>query len=120
MSDSRAAAAEDVIDKLAQKAKPEDMQKLDAQFASKLDELERSEKAPKKMIAQLRSLWPLLKRPDSEVPFSKKALVMAAVSYFVSPVDLLPDLLGGAGYLDDAMIVNLVHQRVADVIAAKK
>ena len=45
---------------------------------------------------------------------------MAAISYFVSPVDLLPDVLGGAGYLDDAMVVNLVHQRLKDEIAATK
>jgi uncharacterized membrane protein YkvA (DUF1232 family) len=43
---------------------------------------------------------------------------MGAVTYFVSPVDLIPDGLGFAGYLDDMMVVRLVYNRLGDEIAA--
>jgi len=101
-----------LIDKLAAGGKRADIAKLDAQFARKLEALEADDKAPPDMIAKLRELWPMLRAPDEVVPFSDKALIMAALSYFVSPVDMIPDVLGKAGYLDDAMIVRMVYRRV--------
>jgi uncharacterized membrane protein YkvA (DUF1232 family) len=106
------------IDRFAARSKPEDIPKVDAQFASKLATLERDRRAPADMIEKLRTLWQLLEAPDGVVPFRSKALAMAALSYFVSPLDLIPDPLGGAGYLDDAMVVRMVHTRLAEEIAA--
>ncbi|MCA9672758.1 MAG: DUF1232 domain-containing protein [Myxococcales bacterium] len=104
--------AQALIDEIAAREKREDIAKLDAQFARKLSALEDDDKAPADMIDKLRELWPMLRAPDEVVPFSAKALIMAAMSYFVSPLDMIPDVLGKAGYLDDAMIVRLVYRRV--------
>ena len=39
---------------------------------------------------------------DPEVPQSKKVKLVAAVAYFISPIDILPEaLMGPIGYLDD-------------------
>ena len=107
-----------VIDRFAARSKPEDLPKVDRQFAAKLSALEQDGKAPADMIEKLRTLWQLIKAPDDVVPFRGKALAMAALSYFVSPLDLIPDALGGAGYLDDAMVVRMVHTRLEQEIAA--
>lgn len=46
---------------------------------------------------------------DSEVPLSKKAKLGAAIAYFISPIDLLPEaILGPVGYLDDIAIAAYV------------
>jgi uncharacterized membrane protein YkvA (DUF1232 family) len=107
---------EEVIDRYASKAKPGDIAKIDRQFEGKLADLEN--KAPADMVAKLRTLWAMLKLPDSEVPFTSKALIMAALSYFVAPFDVIPDALGKAGYLDDAQVIRLVYSRLGDEIAA--
>lgn len=39
------------------------------------------------------------------VPLKAKLLMLGAVIYLVSPIDLIPDLLVGPGILDDALVV---------------
>ncbi|HYO96937.1 MAG TPA: DUF1232 domain-containing protein [Polyangiaceae bacterium] len=42
---------------------------------------------------------------DSRVPVSEKAKLAAAIAYFVSPVDLVPEaIVGPVGYLDDVAL----------------
>jgi uncharacterized membrane protein YkvA (DUF1232 family) len=41
---------------------------------------------------------------DRRVPASAKARIAAGIVYFVSPVDLVPDFLGPAGFLDDVIV----------------
>lgn len=54
----------------------------------------------------LTQLWPLIR--DPRIPFWAKAAIpaMAAV-YVISPVDLIPDFLVGAGQLDDIGVMLL-------------
>lgn len=51
---------------------------------------------------------------DPEVPTSSKAKLAAAIAYFVSPVDLMPEgLVGPVGYLDDVAVASyILHQVV--------
>lgn len=42
---------------------------------------------------------------DAETPATAKALVMAALAYFVLPTDLIPDFIPGLGYTDDAAVI---------------
>lgn len=41
----------------------------------------------------------------TEVPYTTVIAVMAALLYVISPIDMLPDVLPGIGYEDDAMVV---------------
>ncbi|HWO14708.1 MAG TPA: YkvA family protein [Polyangiaceae bacterium] len=59
---------------------------------------------------------------DRRIPAAEKATLGAAVAYFLSPVDLLPEaLLGPAGYVDDialaayalSRLINAGHGAVA-------
>jgi uncharacterized membrane protein YkvA (DUF1232 family) len=43
-----------------------------------------------------------------EVPWETIALALGAVIYFVSPVDLIPDFIPVAGYVDDAAVIAFV------------
>lgn len=52
---------------------------------------------------------------DPDVPLAKKATIGAALLYFLSPFDLIPDFLPG-GYLDDAAVVVAAFKSVQDII----
>ncbi len=45
---------------------------------------------------------------DPETPTTAKALIMAALAYFVIPTDAIPDVLVGIGYTDDAAVLAAV------------
>ncbi len=41
---------------------------------------------------------------DPETPSSVKAVLMAALTYFVLPADMIPDFIAGLGFTDDATV----------------
>jgi uncharacterized membrane protein YkvA (DUF1232 family) len=43
-----------------------------------------------------------------DVPWETIAVALGAVVYFVSPIDLIPDVIPVAGYIDDAAVVAVV------------
>ena len=42
---------------------------------------------------------------DAKTPLKVKAILMAALAYFVVPADLIPDFLIGFGYTDDISVL---------------
>ena len=66
--------------------------------------------------------WPKIRRVAAKIPFAKEALsvwycakdddtplaakgmMLAALAYFVMPVDAIPDVIVGLGYTDDAAV----------------
>ena len=53
---------------------------------------------------------------DKDVPISKKAKLAAAIAYFISPLDVIPEaFFGPIGYLDDVALTayilnNLINE----------
>ena len=45
---------------------------------------------------------------DPDVPSSSKAQIVAAIAYFLSPVDVIPDFIPGLGWLDDLYLAMIV------------
>ncbi|MEJ2635910.1 MAG: YkvA family protein [Calditrichia bacterium] len=61
---------------------------------------------------------------DPEIPGSKKAKLGAAIAYFISPLDFIPELiLGPIGYLDDvalaAYVLNDIINEVDPQVVAR-
>ena len=48
------------------------------------------------------SVWYCAK--DEETPLAAKGMMLAALAYFVMPVDAIPDVIAGLGYTDDAAV----------------
>jgi uncharacterized membrane protein YkvA (DUF1232 family) len=72
-----------------------------------------------------RGFWPSLKRAARQIPFAEnlvaayfcafdpatptrvRAILLAALAYFVMPFDAIPDFLAGIGFTDDASVLLL-------------
>jgi uncharacterized membrane protein YkvA (DUF1232 family) len=48
------------------------------------------------------SVWFCAK--DEETPIAAKGMMLAALAYFVLPIDAVPDFIAGLGYTDDAAV----------------
>lgn len=50
------------------------------------------------------------------VPWKTLVYIVAAIIYFVNPIDLIPDVLAGIGFIDDAAVaaavVRAVHEQL--------
>lgn len=52
------------------------------------------------------ALWWCARDPDT--PTAAKGMMMAALAYFVLPMDVIPDVLAGIGFTDDAAVIAAV------------
>lgn len=57
---------------------------------------------------------------DSDVPASKKVKIAGIIAYFISPLDLLPEmLLGPIGYLDDIALTAYILNDIINEVDPK-
>ena len=57
-------------------------------------------------------------REYRDVPWRSVVFVVAAIVYFVNPADLVPDVLAGIGFVDDAAVITAVVRSIADDLSA--
>lgn len=50
---------------------------------------------------------------DPATPTRVRAILLAALAYFIAPVDALPDFIVGLGFTDDAAVLMLAWRSVA-------
>ena len=60
-------------------------------------------------ITVLEDLIKMIQDPDYELPRTQRTEVMAALSYFANPEDLIPDQIPGLGFLDDAIMIKILE-----------
>ncbi len=62
-----------------------------------------------------------VKKEYTKVPLGTIIAMVSAIAYFVSPIDIVPDIIPGAGFIDDAFVVaaclSLVDSDIKDYIA---
>ncbi|HEX6859729.1 MAG TPA: YkvA family protein [Caulobacteraceae bacterium] len=56
---------------------------------------------------------------DPETPTVAKGMMMAALAYFVLPTDVIPDVLAGIGFTDDAAVIAAVMALAAKHLKPK-
>ena len=49
---------------------------------------------------------------DSRVPMAEKAMLIGAIVYVISPLDLIPDVIPFIGQVDDLYVISLVVLRL--------
>jgi uncharacterized membrane protein YkvA (DUF1232 family) len=47
-----------------------------------------------------------------EVPWGTLLAIVGAIIYFVNPLDVIPDVIAGAGLVDDAMVISFVASKI--------
>lgn len=61
-------------------------------------------------VDALETLILMIEDKEYALPKSEASAVLAALSYFADPHDLIPDALPGLGFLDDAIMIKLVEE----------
>jgi uncharacterized membrane protein YkvA (DUF1232 family) len=67
--------------------------------------------AGKELIEKVLILWHTLK--DKDTPAWAKGTIVAALGYFIAPLDMIPDIVPAAGYSDDLGALALALVAVA-------
>ena len=78
----------------------------------------------KPVLAELRTMLDLLRawarRDYSGVSNANLLLIVGAVVYFLMPADLIPDIIAGLGFADDAAVIAWVVGAVREELATFK
>ena len=69
-------------------------------------------------IRKLEQLIEMLRDSDWRLEGDDRARILDAIAYFVDPDDLIPDRIPGIGYLDDAIMVELVARELEHELEA--
>jgi uncharacterized membrane protein YkvA (DUF1232 family) len=69
-------------------------------------------------IRKLEKLIEMLSDEDWRLEGGDRVRILDAIAYFVDPDDLIPDRIPGIGYLDDAIMVELVASELTHDIEA--
>jgi uncharacterized membrane protein YkvA (DUF1232 family) len=64
------------------------------------------------LTALFRLLRAYINREYKDIQWSSIVLVVVAIIYFVSIVDLIPDFIPGVGFIDDAAVVAFVIKKI--------
>jgi uncharacterized membrane protein YkvA (DUF1232 family) len=51
---------------------------------------------------------------DANTPLRAKGILIAALGYFVLPVDAIPDVIFGLGFTDDIAVLSPAHKAAAN------
>ena len=89
--------------------------------AAKLVEEARAAEPPEfvlERLVKLQQLVDMLHDREWRLEGRDRARILDALAYFVDPDDLIPDRIPGIGYLDDAIMVELVVQELKHEIKA--
>ncbi|MBA3563006.1 MAG: DUF1232 domain-containing protein [Gammaproteobacteria bacterium] len=81
----------------------------------------RSVKVPQfilERLAKLETMIGMVTDEEWKLPDSEKTRVLNALAYFSEPEDLIPDHIPGLGFLDDAIMIELVVRELKHEIEA--
>jgi uncharacterized membrane protein YkvA (DUF1232 family) len=66
---------------------------------------------------KLEELVQMVRDPEWDIPADVRERVVGALAYFAKPNDLIPDGVPGLGFLDDAIMIELVVRDLAHELA---
>ncbi len=101
----------------AERIQPADIEALDESVPKKLDSfsfkgLDERITWFRTMIDRVRLLFEMVRDREFALGGKNAALIAAGLIYFVLPTDLTPDFIPGIGYLDDALVLNILWKTV--------
>ncbi len=86
-----------------------------------LEKAKQKKKQIREMFSDIEDLSALIKSylrgEYTKIPWRFIILALAAIIYFVNPMDLIPDIIPAMGFMDDATVVALVMNAMKDEIS---
>ena len=70
------------------------------------------------LLVMMRMARSWARREYRSVPWKSLLYVVAAIVYFVNPVDLIPDVIAGLGFVDDVAVIGAVVAAVRNDLDA--
>jgi uncharacterized membrane protein YkvA (DUF1232 family) len=107
----------------AEKVSQKDLDELDTSLPKKISSFEMKSLADgigwiNTLLDRVRTIYDMLRDRDYHISVRTKALVGAALLYFVLPTDIIPDFIPGIGYIDDALVLSTLWKLIGDEIDA--
>jgi uncharacterized membrane protein YkvA (DUF1232 family) len=90
----------------------QDVAEVLAAVQALVDRVRAAKKTPsfvQESVSVLEDLKQMIEDPDYELPKAPRTEVLAALSYFANPEDLIPDQIPGLGFLDDAIMIKMLE-----------
>jgi uncharacterized membrane protein YkvA (DUF1232 family) len=76
--------------------------------------------ALKAYLEDLKLVYKMLRDPNFHLERGKKIVVIIALLYIVSPIDLIPDAIPLLGMFDDVLVAGYALKQVAEELARYK
>ena len=101
---------------------PEQLASMSQQVKSKLGAIDLSQRGMNTFLEKIKILLRMIRAYVSgdyrDIPWRTLLLIVATLLYFLMPLDLIPDFIPGAGYIDDLSLVLFVFNSIGSDIAA--
>ncbi len=72
------------------------------EFEDKFENVKNKRGVSHEFLKQLKKMWDYLSSGDD---LTVKAMIIGGLFYFISPIDLIPDFIPVAGFLDDIAVI---------------
>ena len=76
--------------------------------------------ALKTYLGDLQLAYKMLRDPQFALEKEKKIILIIALLYIISPIDLIPDVIPFVGMLDDVLVAGYAIKQVADELERYK
>lgn len=90
----------------------QDQEQVLAAVQGLVDRVNQAKRVPgfvQEAIEVLKDLTQMLRDPDYDLPRAQRNEMLAALSYFANPEDLIPDQVPVLGFLDDALMIKILE-----------
>lgn len=111
--------SQELLDNAAESYSPDKEKEVVRRLPSKL---QAARKAAQKsglltnLLRNVTTLYAMLTEKEYALSFKTKAMIVAALTYFIVPTDLTPDFIPFVGYIDDGIVITALMKRVKSEI----
>lgn len=107
-----------IIDDAVESYSPKKEESIIRRLPRKLERLQNNSafKSLRFLIQTVQTLFEMLKTREFSLSFSTKAMIVAALTYFILPTDLTPDFIPLIGYIDDTAVIMALLRRIGNEV----